>query len=152
MPTVDSATTRIRPATPSDAPRVRALLSAAELPLAGLPDDLGDFLVAERGDAVVAAIGLERYGRAALLRSAVVDPAHRGSGLGESLVQELIARATASGVEELVLLTTTAERWFPRFGFSVITRAEVPEALQASEELRGACPATAVVLRRRLGS
>lgn len=150
MPTLDSTDTRIRPATPGDSPQVRALLSAAALPLAGVPDDLAEFLVAERGGALLGAIGLERYGRAALLRSAVVDPAHRGSGLGEALVQGLVERAQSSGVEELILLTTTAERWFPRFGFAVITRSEVPNALQASEELRGACPASAVVMRRRL--
>jgi amino-acid N-acetyltransferase len=48
------------------------------------------------------------------------------------------------------LLTTTAERYFPRFGFEVIPRAEADPKLEASEELRGACPSTAVLMRRRL--
>lgn len=141
---------RIRAAEPDDAAAVRRLLSDAALPLDGVPDDLAHFLVAERDGAVVAAIGLERYGTVALLRSAVVSPAERGTGLGERLVRELIASARASAVQELVLLTTTAERWFPRFGFERIDRSAAPSVLQASEEFRGACPASAVVMRLHL--
>lgn len=141
---------RLRPAAPADAPAVRELLVAADLPLAGVPPDLQHFVVAERDGAIVGAIGLEVYGQDALLRSAVVAPTLRGSGVGEQLVHALVAEARRVGVRDLVLLTTTAADWFPRFGFVRITREEVPEALQASEELRGACPASAVVMRRAL--
>jgi amino-acid N-acetyltransferase len=79
-----------------------------------------------------------------------VSPAARGSGLGERLVRELLARARASAVQELVLLTTTAEHWFPRFGFERIERSAAPSVLQASEEFKGACPASAVVMRLHL--
>ena len=34
----------------------------------------------------------------------------------------------------MFLLTTTAERFFPKFGFEQITRDEVPETVQASVE------------------
>lgn len=145
-----NATIMIRPATPSDAPAVRALLAGAKLPLDGVPDDLRGFLVATRGAEVVGTIGLEPYGEAALLRSAAVQATERGTGIGEALVTSLLARAKSNGVHTLVLLTTTAERWFPRFGFTPITREEAPQALHASAEFRGACPATAVVMRREL--
>lgn len=144
----------IRPALAGDTPAVHRLLEDASLPLDGLPDDFGnqrDFLVADTGDAVRGAIGLERYGDSALLRSAVVAPALRGTGLGAQLVHALLEHARATGIRELVLLTTTAEHWFPRFGFARITRAEVPEAMHASAELQGACPATAVVMKLSLG-
>ncbi len=49
-----------------------------------------------------------------------------------------------------VLLTTTAEDWFPRFGFVRIARDAVPAALHASAELRGACPASAAVMQKPL--
>lgn len=140
----------IRAAKADDLPDVRGLLCQAELPLDGVPADLNNFLVAEREGAVVGAIGLERYSESALLRSAVVHPSLRGMGVGDSLVTALLEHGRSLGVRDMVLLTTTAEGWFPRFGFKRITREEVPAALYASEELKGACPASAVVMRCRL--
>jgi amino-acid N-acetyltransferase len=133
-----------------DAAAVRALLSESKLPLDGVPDDLAHFLVAERDGTVVGAIGMEYFGDAGLLRSAVVSPALRGTGLGERLVTSLLTDAKKRGLHDVVLLTTTADTWFPRFGFTRTTRAEVPKALHASEEFKGACPDSAVVMSLRL--
>lgn len=141
---------RIRAATPTDLLDVRGLLRDAELPLNGVPEDLSNFLVAEREGAVVGAIGLERYSESALLRSAVVHPSLRGHGVGDALVTALLEHGRTLGIRDMVLLTTTAERWFPRFGFKRIARDEIPDALNASEELKGACPASAVAMRCRL--
>lgn len=142
--------TTIRDAAPSDLGAVHALLTAAKLPLDGIPSDLAHFLVAESDGAIVGAIGLEDYGAAALLRSAVVSPTLRGSGVGERLVRALLDAARANGTREVVLLTTTAEAWFPRFGFERIAREQAPVSLHASEEFQGACPASAVTMRLRL--
>ncbi len=150
MNPVASAETAIRPARRSDAAAVRSLLTDAKLPLDGVPDDLAHFLVAEREGTIVGAIGLEPYGAAALLRSAVVAPSVRGTGIGERLVEALFGEAKLAGTRDLVLLTTTAERWFPRFGFERTTRDAVPKSLHASEEFKGACPDTAVVMLRRI--
>lgn len=149
------STLRIRPASGTDAPALRALLDAASLPTAGVPDTLEHFLVAERagaGGEIAGAIGLELYGSVALLRSAVVDPALRGQRLGEALVQAALQYAEERGVDDIVLLTTTAQEWFPRFGFTRTSREALPAAVHASEELRGACPASAVVMRRSRGT
>ena len=140
----------IRAATPEDAASVRDLLRAAFLPVDGIPDDLAHFLVAEREGRIVGAIGLEPYGDAALLRSAVVHADLRGTGVGERLVQTLLAGARGAQVRTVILLTTTAEAWFPRFGFTRITREDAPAAVHASAEFRGACPASAVVMRLSL--
>jgi len=143
----------VRPAGAADYPAVVALLGAAGLPIAGIPRSLGDFLVAESeaGGQVLGAIGLEPYGTAALLRSAVVDPSERGTGVGHALVRALLVHATARGVRELYLLTTTAEEFFPRFGFERIRREEVPAAVRESPEFRESCPASATVMRLRFG-
>jgi len=95
-------------------------------------------------------VGLEVYGNCALLRSAVVDAGRRGSGLGIDLVESLLRRAGTRGVREIYLLTTTAEHFFPRFGFARISRGDVAPAVRASEEFRGACPDSAVAMRRVL--
>lgn len=149
MPTLPTDIS-IRRAVADDAEAVRALLASASLPLDGVPDDLAHFLVATQGTAIVGAIGLEHHGDAALLRSAVVSPSHRGSGIGEALTHAIIAEAKAAGAKDLVLLATTAAGWFPRFGFTTINRDDAPAALHESVEFKSACPASAVVMSQRL--
>jgi amino-acid N-acetyltransferase len=140
----------VRSATSRDRPAVIRLLQAAALPTAGVPATLDDFYVAEDHGRIVGAIGLERYGGDALLRSAVVDADARGAGIGEALVRRVLDHARERGVRDVYLLTTTAERYFPRFGFQRIDREEVPAGVQASVEFRDACPASAVAMRRLL--
>jgi amino-acid N-acetyltransferase len=137
----------VRSATADDYPAVIALLEAAGLPTAGVPRTMVDFLVANRADGLAGAIGLERYGSGALLRSAVVRPGDQGTGIGAALVSALLDRARDGGLREIYLLTTTAERWFPRFGFTPIEREQVPDAVRVSVEFREACPASAAVMR-----
>ncbi len=144
----------IGPAAASDAAAVRALLRASSLPVDGVPDDLAHFLVARsrRDQRLLGVIGLELHGDAALLRSAAVRADTRGIGLGDALVRALLGYAAEREVTTVVLLTTTAERWFPRFGFEPITRADVPAALKVSAEFQGACPASAHVMRLAVGA
>jgi amino-acid N-acetyltransferase len=142
---------KIRRARKSDLPAVERLLLSSALPVDGVRDHFTDFIVAEDSEGIEGAVGLEKYDSVALLRSAVVAPDHRGSGVGRQLVEQVLERAEEAGISELYLLTTTAENYFPRFGFTRTTRAAVPEELKASAEFRGACPDTAVVMKRRLG-
>jgi amino-acid N-acetyltransferase len=148
-----------RPATPADLAAVVRLLAASKLPTDGvavlLAERPDDFVVVDdpsrRGE-VVAVAGLERCGRDALLRSVAVREDARAHGVGATLVERLIGDAGRSGVDALYLLTTTAERWFPRFGFERIERAAVPAAVAGTVEFTSACPASAVVMARRLSS
>ncbi len=142
---------KIRKARKSDLSAVEKLLTASNLPLDGVRDHFADFIVAEDSNGIEGAVGLEKYDSVALLRSAVVAPGQRGNGVGRQLVEQLLERAEEDGIDELYLLTTTAEKYFPRFGFMPTTRAAVPEELKSSAEFRGACPDTAVVMKRRLG-
>lgn len=137
----------IRRAGAGDYEQVVRLLEAADLPTAGLSPGLRDFIVAEKSGRIVGAVGLEVYGEAALLRSAVVDPARRGTGLGGGLVGRLLELAKEKGVRQIYLLTTTAEEYFPRFGFAPVARDAVTPAVRASEEFKGACPDSAVAMR-----
>jgi amino-acid N-acetyltransferase len=139
----------IRSATTGDWPGVVSLLHAGGLPEAGLSPKLDGFVVAEADGRLVGAVGLETYGPDALLRSAVVEPGCRGTGVGAALVEWLLRQADERGLQAVYLLTTTAEGWFPRFGFERITREDVPEAVRGSVEFSEACPASAAVMRRR---
>lgn len=143
---------RIREATHLDLDAVESLLTASDLPLDGVKENFSSFVVAEDDGEIAGAIGLEKFGSVALLRSAVVSPAHRGSGIGRRLVEQVLEQASDEGIEELFLLTTTAEHYFPRFGFIPTARSTVPPAVKASAEFQGACPDSAVVMTRRVTS
>ncbi|MCM2270104.1 MAG: arsenic resistance N-acetyltransferase ArsN2 [Thermoanaerobaculia bacterium] len=123
-----------------------ALLAEAGLPTAGVAAHLDAALVVRDGDRLLGCVALELYGDEALLRSLAVAPTARGQGLGERLTAAALELAETRGARRVWLLTTTAQKFFPRFGFLEVTRDELPAALAASEELRGACPASAVVM------
>ncbi len=142
--------TTIRPARPDDRAGVEALLVAADLPTAGVTEHFDAFFVAEDGVRIVGAAGVELHGLYALLRSVVVVGDAKGTGIGGALTRHALETARARGAQAVYLLTTTAEGFFPRFGFTAVARADVPPELQASKEFQGACPASATVMRRAL--
>jgi amino-acid N-acetyltransferase len=145
------STAAIRAAAEADMPAVERLLVDSKLPLDGVREALKDFFVAESGGELVGVAGLEICCDDALLRSVAVRPEWRSKGVGRALVNRAIADAEARGINALYLLTTTAERYFPTFGFKPITRAQVPDAVRATKEFATACPDTAAVMERRLG-
>lgn len=138
--------TKIRDATLTDLPAIETLLAASDLPTSGVKESLSGFLVAESEQEIVGVVGLEHCGRYGLLRSTAVAPEWRGKHIAKQLVEQVIARAEAQGIHALYLLTTTAERYFPSFGFTVTPRDSVPEPIRATEEFREACPASATVM------
>jgi amino-acid N-acetyltransferase len=140
----------IRPARGEDLPRVEQLLVGASLPTDGVAKVLQSFLVAELGSDLVGVAGLEVCCENALLRSVAVAPDWRSRGLGRALVTRVIAEAESRGINALYLLTTTAERYFPSFGFVEVTRDAVPDDIRQTSEFREACPASAVVMARPL--
>jgi amino-acid N-acetyltransferase len=142
---------RLRNAETPDLAALLALLDEANLPAAGVSEWLAEFLVAEVGAELVGAAGLEVYASGALLRSVVVAPAWKGRGVGGALVEAALKRAQRAGRLRVYLLTTTAEQYFPRYGFRAISRSDVPEDVQQSVEFRDACPASALVMMKDLG-
>src|SRR5688572_181447 len=137
---------RLRPATVADRSMESSLLEESRLPLAGISHSLDGFIVAESGDGLIGAIGLERYGDYGLLRSAAVSESARGRGIGRALVEQVIDSARGSGLAGIYLLTTTAEGYFPSFGFTRVERGTVAPPVTQSVEFADACPASAAVL------
>jgi N-acetylglutamate synthase-like GNAT family acetyltransferase len=138
----------IRRATVDDIGSVGRLLESNALPVDGVAEAIGDFLVAEGGSRSVGVVGMEYRGAHGLLRSTAVDADWRNRSVARALVERIIIDAEARGTRALYLLTTTAEQYFPSFGFSVASRDAVPEEIQATAEFRGACPASATVMWR----
>lgn len=140
----------LRPATVKDLPRVEQLLTDSKLPLDGVKESLKDFVVAEANGDIVGVAGLEVCCDDALLRSVAVRPEWRSKGVGRALVIRAIAEAESRGIRALFLLTTTAEHYFPSFGFAKVERSVIPEAVRATKEFTSACPASAVAMARPL--
>jgi amino-acid N-acetyltransferase len=140
----------IESATERDLPAIRALLERLHLPLDGVDEHLPTMLVAREAQEIVGTAGLEFYSEGALLRSVAVEPRWQGKQLGHQLTDAAMQLATTHGAEAVFLLTTTAERFFPKFGFEQIDREQVPASVRQSVEFQSACPASAVVMRRQL--
>jgi N-acetylglutamate synthase-like GNAT family acetyltransferase len=142
----------------------RALLTAAGLPTQDLTpahfapasgdatpggsDDSATVCMAGHCTAPHGVVVMEWRGAAALLRSLVVDPAHRGAGTGRALVEAAEALAACRGVEMVVLLTTTAAPWFAALGYRPMARGALPGAIAASPQVSGVCPASAAVMAK----
>ena len=147
----EPAAASLRPAAAKDLAAVRELLREAKLHLEGLEKQFGGhYAVAELEGKLVGAMGIEVYGRYGLLRSAVVAPAHRGSGLGARLTRERIAWADARRIEALYVLTVTAAPFFARLGFVEVPRKSAPAEVQASLEFAKLCGSNSVCMRMDL--
>ncbi|HEX8944587.1 MAG TPA: arsenic resistance N-acetyltransferase ArsN2 [Gemmatimonadaceae bacterium] len=159
MSTITS-TIAIRHARPADLAAIEQLLTDANLPTAGVGQILharaDDFFVAE-ADAgatnermLVGVAGLEVCCNNALLRSVAVRPEWRRHAVGRDLVRRIVSEAEHRGLHALYLLTTTAEQYFPRFGFERIERADVAPEIAETDEFKSACPASAIAMKKTL--
>jgi amino-acid N-acetyltransferase len=136
-----------------DQAAVLAILKSSGLPTADLTSAPGLRLwVLEAEEEVFGVIGMERFGACALLRSLAVGTSFQRQGFGHQLVARLEREAQAEGVEQLVLLTETAEAFFRATGYEVIDRSHAPEKIKQSAEFRSLCPANAVCMTKLLSS
>ena len=143
-------TPEVGPLAPGEEEALLDLLARCRLPEAGVRRHLANALVARADGRIVGSAVLELYPEGALLRSVAVDAGSRGRGLGARLTGEALDLARRRGARRVFLLTETAARFFPRFGFREIARPAVPESVRASEEFASACPASALAMERAL--
>jgi amino-acid N-acetyltransferase len=111
---------------------------------------LAHFVVGRDGDELLGVAGLEVHAESGLLRSVCVNASARKRGLGDRLCDDVEARAAAAGVVALYLLTTTAQAYSERKGYTVVDRAAAPERIHQTVEFRSLCPSSAVCLHKRL--
>ena len=140
-------TVSFRQAISSDWNQIANLLKDAKLPLDGARDHLDHFVLAVKDKSLIGCAGLEVYGEYALLRSVAVDAGERGKGLGVKLVRQILDRAKEERIQTIILLTETAQNFFPKFGFGVVKRDDAPAAVKESVEFKGASCEAAVTMR-----
>lgn len=137
----------IRKAGREDLPAILTILTSLKLPIEGIAEHVHHYLIAEVNGRTVATMGLEVYGLTALLRSAGVAAGLQHQGIGGRLFDLMVGYARELGVRELIILTTTAERYFGRKGFVVIDRGEISSPVLSSAEFRFACPSSTVCMK-----
>lgn len=121
------------------------------LPIDGLtPQSMECFIGLRHGEGLSAIAGIERYGIVGLLRSVAVKPKFRDHGVGRKLVDAVEDFARGAGIQHLVLLTTTAGRFFARQGYVPVPREKVPQEVRQSKEFTVSCPATATCLAKHI--
>ncbi|MBA4342738.1 MAG: hypothetical protein C0423_11390 [Methylibium sp.] len=80
------------------------------------------------------------------MRSVAVAPGLQQQGVGRLLVERLLHEARSRDIAVLYLLTVTAPEYFAQYGFKRMKIEDTPQALKASAEFQGACPACAALM------
>jgi len=129
----------------------KALLESAQLPVSDLTEQHCEhFFYCGSAERLAGLVGLELFGDVALLRSLVVTPDARSSGMGTALVQHAEMQARARGVKAVYLLTTTAEVFFARRGYKKVQRDAAPQAIRITREFADICPASSAFMSKQL--
>ena len=140
----------VRTATTNDFEQLITLLQTENLPTEDISRELSHFFVIAEAGNIIGAIGLELYGKNGLLRSLIVDRYYRNQSLASILLDALLVYAAKQGINSLYLITTTAEKYFARKTFTVISRALIPLSISSSREFSTLCPATATVMLKNI--
>ncbi len=126
------------------------LLQQLSLPFTDLDQEQLLLFSLHQEDEIQGIGGLEVYEKYALIRSVAIFPSHQQRGHGSTLVDLLEEKARNLGIEQLYLLTTTAESFFHKKGYQTLHRANAPEVLQQTTEFSALCPDTAVCMKKTL--
>ncbi len=138
-------------ASSGDGPWIRQLLTLCGLPHEDItPQHLRHFWVMKEEIEVVGVVGLEIFGRLALLRSLAVDPRFRKRGFARQLTEKAGEYATSLKIEELYLLTVTAESFFLKRGYQRNERNSASLAIQGTAEFQGLCPVSSVLMIKQV--
>ena len=140
----------IRNTVESDRSDVEHVLAINNLSIEDIGPHFKHFFVAIVNGTIVGTAGLEAYTSTGFLRSVAVLPSHQDRGIGDKLVTEIEMYARKSGLRQLVLMTTTAARYFHRKGFEPTERELVDNDVRQSSQFTGACPSSAIAMKKNL--
>lgn len=134
---------------PEDLLKVVEILESCGLPSQDLTKGLiQHFFIVKSDNKAIGTIGLEVFDGHGLLRSLAVRSDKRGTGLGKLLVQKIESYASNLGIDQIYLLTTTADDFFQYLDYTEIPRSKVPELVLKSKEFAQICPSSAVTMTK----
>ena len=138
-----------RTALAGDFPEIVNLLAECKLPHSDIVPGKQNFIIAEIDRKIIGCAGFEAYNESGLFRSLGVKPIHREMKIGKDLLSKVIDLSKENNVNQLYLLTTTADVYFKKSGWKVINRNEVPDDILATTEFSSICPSTAICMMYR---
>lgn len=125
---------------------VQSLLEDNGLPFEDCAQHIDNFVGVYDEDELIAFGGLEILNKKGLLRSVVVREGYRERGLAGLIIEDLHEKARMSGLQDIYLLTETAQRYFEKLGYQNVSRADLPEEVKATQQFLSLCPASAQVM------
>jgi len=128
---------------------VTRLLSDNDLPTEDLQGAVR-FFACTSATGEQAVVGMETCAQVGLVRSLAVQPNGRNKGMATALVRHIEAHAMSCGINELYLLTNTAEAFFARLGYRKLARTLAPQAIRESREFSDLCPDDAAFMGKTL--
>ena len=140
----------IQQATDKDLEAIKKLLDDNNLPTTDIHQDNIQLFIGLMDDKIMSVIGLEKYENVALLRSFAVSDLFRNQQVGTRLIRQIFDLCASEHIDNLFLLTTTAEKYFLKFGFLKTERIEAPDILKQTREFKDICPASAVLMYKKL--
>lgn len=130
----------------SDTEDIKELLDSYDLPSIDIEEHLLSFVVAKSNGKIIGVGGFERCEEFGLLRSFAVSPSQTGRGIADHIFHLVREKTLECGIEQLYLLTTTADKYFNKFGFVACNRDAVPDQIKATQQFSELCPCSAVVM------
>jgi amino-acid N-acetyltransferase len=125
------------------------LLKKNNLPTEDLTPGTQLFVV-EEGAGVIATVAVEYDYNDALLRSLSVSEEKRTSGIGKNLVAFIEDYVKKQGVQNIYLLTTTAEDFFLKRGYKAVDRNTVPGFIKNTSEYGVICSSSSTLMKKEL--
>ncbi len=133
-----------------DLPLIKDLLLKENLPASDIVMDIIHIFLFYDKKNLVGMTGLENFREHGLLRSVVVVDEFKGKGKGKTMCMLTMEKALEMGVEELYLLTETAEDFFKSQGFETVNKEEAPGFIKSTTEFKNLSPASAAFMRKNL--
>ena len=137
----------ISKSSPSDLLEAKNLLNLVDLTTQGIDDQFNNFFLVKERNKIIGLGGLETHEKKGLLRSLAVLPEYRNNNIGKKLLYCLLGFASDLGLDEIFLLTETAENYFKKFNFTAIDRKDTPREIKDTIEFSEACPKSATVMK-----
>ncbi len=142
--------TQIEKAQPEDLDSIILLMKKQKLVSEEIKEHLENFYVIKYENEIIGCAGIEHYEDVGLLRSVAIDTRFQGKGLGKKIVSKMLSVAQEKGIVYLYLLTDTAENFFKRFSFKIISRNKVDKRIKQTYEYSTGCEETAIVMIKKL--
>ncbi len=131
-----------------DLPEVLKLLKLVDLPFEGVKEHFQNFFIVRNDKMTVGGIGIEIYENVGLLRSVAVHPSFQGKGIGQQMVSKIEEYSAEKELHNIYLLTDTAEKFFLKLGYQLISREETDTRVKQSIEFTTLCPSSPVMMKK----